>query len=97
MRLPHEGSELCNVYAVGKRKSDSSFGIWSKNSSAHIKTTNLKIWPYFWKRLLIVLTAIITFKFAHYIMDFVIYKAEIKGIQIMTQGKVGEGSTFLEA
>lgn len=30
-------------------------------------------------------------------MDFVIYKTEIEGIQIMTKGKIGEGSTFLQA
>lgn len=30
-------------------------------------------------------------------MDFVIYKPEMEGIQIMTKGKIGERSTFLQA
>ena len=30
-------------------------------------------------------------------MDFVIYKPGMKGIQIMTKGKIGEGNTFLQA
>lgn len=42
-------------------------------------------------------------KLAHYSMDFTIYKLETEekkkeeGIQNMTKGKVGDGSTFLLA